>query len=60
MLGLMLIDSNTAGFTVKMVEALTESEVMPIVVPPVASVLASPAVGAELLIVATAATVEVQ
>jgi isopentenyl phosphate kinase len=58
--GLMLIDCSTAGLTVKVVEALTELEVTPIVVAPVASVLANPAVGAELLIVATVAVVELQ
>ena len=60
MLGVMLIDPSTAAFTMKVVEALTEPEVMPIVVVPVASVLASPSVGAELLIVATVAVVEAQ
>jgi hypothetical protein len=41
-------------------EAVTEPELMPIVVVPVASVVASPFVPDELLIVATAAALELQ
>lgn len=51
-------DTNAAGFTVSVAVALIEPELIPIVVVPVASVLASPAVFVVLLIVATVATVE--
>jgi hypothetical protein len=58
--GLIAIDTSAAGFTTKVAVALMAPELMPIVVVPVPSVLASPAVSAVLLIVATLATVELQ
>ena len=58
--GLMAIDSSAAAFTTNVASALTEPELMPIVVVPVPSVLASPAVPAVLLMVATPAAVELQ
>ena len=57
---MMAIDSRAAGFTTSVAVALADPELMPIVVVPVPSVLASPAVPAVLLIVATVATVELQ
>src|SRR2546429_522361 len=58
--GLMAIDSSAAAFTNNVASALTEPELMPIVVVPVPSALASPAVPAVLLMVATPAAVELQ
>jgi len=58
--GLIAIDTSAAGFTTSVAVALIAPELMPIVVVPVPSVLASPAVPAVLLIVATVATVELQ
>lgn len=58
--GLIAIDTSTAGFTTSSAVALIAPELMPIVVVPVPSVLASPPVPAVLLIVATVATVELQ
>lgn len=58
--GLMAIDTSAARFTVNEAEALSEPELMPIVVEPVSSEPARPAVSAELLIVATFPAVELQ
>ena len=58
--GLIAIDASAAGFTVSVAAALTPFELIPIVVIPVPSVLANPAVPAVSLIVATVATVELQ
>jgi hypothetical protein len=58
--GLIAIDTSTAGFTTNVALELIEPELIPIVVVPVPSVLASPAVPLVLLIVATVATVELQ
>jgi hypothetical protein len=58
--GVIAINASTAGFTTNVAVALTEPEAIPIVVVPVPIVLASPAVFAVLLIVATAAAVELQ
>src|SRR5205807_1724453 len=58
--GLIAIDTSAAAFTTNVACALTEPELMPIVVVPVVSVLASPAVPTVLLIVATLAAVELQ
>jgi len=58
--GVMAIEASTAGFTTSVAWELTEPELAPIVVVPVPSVLANPAVAAELLMVATAAAVELQ
>ena len=58
--GLMEIATNTAGVTVSVAEEFTVPEVMPIVVLPVASVLASPFDPDALLMVATVAAVELQ
>ena len=58
--GLIAIDTSVAEFTINVACAFTEPELMPIVVVPVLSVLASPAVPAVLLIVATLAAVELQ
>ena len=58
--GLMAIENSAAGVTVNVLEAVTEPELMPIVVVPVASVVASPFVPDELLIVATVAALELQ
>lgn len=58
--GLMAIEISAAGVTVNVLEAVTEPELMPIVVVPVASVVASPVVPEELLIVATLAALELQ
>jgi hypothetical protein len=56
--GVIAIDTSAAGFTTSVAVALTVPELMPIVVVPVPSVLASPAVLDVLLIVATVATLE--
>jgi hypothetical protein len=58
--GVIAIDASTAGFTISGTAALTPPELIPIVVVPVPSVVASPAVPAESLMVATVATVELQ
>jgi len=58
--GLIAIDTSAAGLTTSGTVALTPPELIPIIVVPVPSVLASPAVTAVLLIVATVATVELQ
>ena len=58
--GLMAIETSAASVTVSVLEAVTEPELMPIVVVPVASVVASPFVPDELLIVATVAALELQ
>ena len=58
--GLMAIETSAAGFTVNVADALTVPELMPIVVLPVASVLAKPFDPVALLIVATVAIVELQ
>jgi hypothetical protein len=58
--GLIAIDISAAGFTVSVAAALTPFELIPIVVVPVPSVLANPAVPAVSLIVATVAVVELQ
>ena len=51
--GLMVIEINVAGVTVKTVEPLIDPEVAVIVVCPVATLAACPMLGAVLLIVAT-------
>ena len=56
--GLIAIDTSAAGFTTSVAVALIVPELIPIVVVPVLSVLASPAVFVVLLIVATVAAVE--
>lgn len=56
--GVIEIEASTAGLTVSRTEAFTPPELTPIVVVPVASVLANPAVAAVLLMVATVAAVE--
>ncbi len=58
--GLIAIDTSAAGFTTSVAVPLIAPELIPIVVVPVASVLANPAVPTELLIVATVASVELQ
>jgi hypothetical protein len=58
--GLIAIDTSAAGFTVSTADVLTPPELIPIAVVPVPSVLASPAVIAVSLIVATVAAVELQ
>jgi len=58
--GLIAIETSAAGVTTSCAVALTDPELTPIVVVPAASALASPAVPAVLLIVATAATDELQ
>src|SRR5256886_12209528 len=58
--GLMAIDSSAAAFTTNVASALTEPELMPIVVVPVPSVLASPAVPAVLLMRSEEHTSELQ
>ena len=58
--GLMPIETSAAEVTVRVAEALTVPELMPIVVEPVASVVAKPFVPDELLMVATPAALEVQ
>src|SRR5229473_733890 len=58
--GLSAIDTSAAAFTTNVACALTVPELTPIVVVPVVIVLASPAVPAVLLIVATLAAVELQ
>ncbi len=56
--GVIAIDANAAGLTINWAAALTPAELIPIVVVPVPCVVASPAVPAVSLIVATVATVE--
>ena len=58
--GVTAIDVTAAAFTVSVAEAVTEPEAMPMIVVPVLSVVAKPAVALELLIVATAASLELQ
>src|SRR5437867_11550666 len=58
--GLMAIDTSAAGFTVNEAEALSEPELMPIVVEPVSSEPARAAVSGELLVVATFPAGELQ
>ena len=58
--GLMAIETTAAAVTVKVVDALTDPEVMLIVVVPAPSVVVSPLVVDELLIVATVGSVELQ
>src|SRR5712664_4056692 len=58
--GLSAIDTSAAAFTTNVAGALTVPELTPIVVVPVLIVLASPAVPAVLLMVATLAAVELQ
>ena len=58
--GLIAIETSAAGFTVNAAEALIVPEVMPIIVEPVARVLANPFVPDELLIVATLPALDVQ
>jgi hypothetical protein len=57
--GLIAIDTKPAGFTTNEAVALTPPELMPIVVVPVVSGLASPIVPGESLIVATVPADEV-
>ena len=56
--GLIAIETSAAGFTTSVAVALMLPELIPMVVVPVVSVLASPAVFVVLLIVATVATLE--
>ena len=58
--GLIAIDTTAAGVTANVAVALTDPELIPIVVVPVPSVVANPAVFVVLLIVATAALLDVQ
>ena len=58
--GVIAIDIRPAGLTVKVAVPLKEPDVIPTVVVPVPSVLASPAVLLALLIVATVASLELQ
>jgi hypothetical protein len=58
--GSIVIDTSAAGLTTNVAVPFTVPELIPIVVVPVASVLACPIVPAVLLIVATTATVELQ
>jgi len=58
--GAIAIETRAAALTVSVAEALTESEEMPITVGPIPTVVARPCVPAELLIVATFASVELQ
>ena len=58
--GLIAIETSAAGFTTSVADPLTEPELMPIVVVPVPTEVANPAVPAVLLIVATVAAVELQ
>jgi hypothetical protein len=58
--GLIAIDASAAGFTVSCAEALIPARLIPIIVTPVVSVLAKPAVFVVLLIVATWDTLELQ
>ena len=54
--GVTLIETNVAGVTVREVEPTIDPKVAVIVVCPVVTLVASPRVGAALLIVATAGT----
>lgn len=58
--GLMEIEVNAAGVTVKVADPLTEAELMVMVVVPVPSVVASPIEPVASLIVATFGALEVQ
>ena len=58
--GLIVIDTSVAGLTVSVAVALTEPELIPIVVVPGVSVVATPDEPTELLMVATVAAVELQ
>jgi len=58
--GLMVIDASTAGVTVSDDDELTVPELIAMLVLPMPTLVARPAVGAELLIVATPAPVELQ
>jgi hypothetical protein len=58
--GLMTSVTRAAGVTLSVLEAVTEPELMPMVVVPVASVVARPFVPEELLIVAIVRTLELQ
>jgi hypothetical protein len=58
--GLIAIEASAAEFTVKVADALTEPELIPMVVVPGLSVVASPCVPDASLIVATPASVELQ
>jgi hypothetical protein len=58
--GWRVIEANTAGVTVRLAEAVTVSAVIEMVAAPVPTVLATPCVGAELLVVATVASDELQ
>jgi hypothetical protein len=58
--GLIAIDTSAAGLTTNVAIPLIDPELIPMLVVPVPSVLASPAVPLLLLIVATVATVELQ
>ena len=55
-----MMDASAAGVTVSVADALTVPELIPMLVVPVARLVARPAVGFELLIVATVAAVELQ
>ena len=54
------METNAAGFTCSIAVVLTAPELMPIVVVPVPNAVATPAVPAVLLMVATPAAVELQ
>jgi hypothetical protein len=54
------MDTNATGLTVRVTEEETAFKVTPIVVVPTLLLVASPCLPAELLMVATAALVEVQ
>ena len=58
--GVIAIDIRPAGLTVRVAVPFKEPDVIPMVVVPVPSVLASPAVLLALLIVATVASLELQ
>lgn len=58
--GVIAIETSAAGFTTSVAEPVIAPDVMLIVVVPVPSVVARPAVSAVLLIVATVAAVELQ
>jgi hypothetical protein len=58
--GLIAIETSAAGFTTSVADPLTEPELMPIVVVPVPTEVANPAVPVLLLMVATVAAVELQ
>jgi len=58
--GVTMIETKAAGVTVSMVEPLMDPELAVIIVCPVPTLVASPTLGAVLLIVATAGTELIQ